>query len=799
MHDIHISVRNLVEFIMRSGDITVSSTGLKDADAMQEGTRIHKKIQKKMGPGYQAEVPLTMEVPVSYDNIDFSITVDGRADGIYSDETGEIVDEIKGIYRDVHSMKEPVPVHRAQALCYAYIYARKNELPGMGIRMTYCHIPTEEIRYFKEYLAFPEIEASFFTLVTEYAKWAAWQIRWQHTRNTSIQALEFPFTYRKGQGKLVRGVYQSILRKKRLYIQAPTGVGKTISTIFPTVKSMGEGLTEKIFYLTAKTITRTVAEDTFALLEKTGAKMKCVTITAKEKICILDKPTCNPAACPRAKGHYDRVNDAVFDVLTNETIITRELILSYAEKHTVCPFEMCLDISTWCDGIICDYNYAFDPTASLKRFFSLEKENDFVFLIDEAHNLVDRAREMYSATVVKEKFLAMKKIMKLHNRKLANALESCNRTMLDLKRKCDELVKFDLIEVEGVVLRIMRLCTMIEEYLQEQEHVGQSQHGSVPLSLEEREELLDFYFDLRSFQNIYELTDEHYTIYGDYSSQGHFRLHLQCMDPSVNLDNYLKKGRCSIFFSATLLPIHYYLEQLAGREDDYAVYAPSPFSPERRLLMIGKGVSTKYTLRSSAMYEKIARYILTFVKEKTGNYLVFFPSYRMLEDVYSCLLHQTEQSDIQIYPQGNSMTETEREEYLSHFQDMPSVTTLGLCVMGGIFGEGIDLKNSRLIGAVLVGTGLPMVCTENELFRDYFEEKKSAGFSYAYQYPGMNKVLQAAGRVIRTTEDVGAILLLDDRFLQGSYQRLFPREWFPHQTVTLDSLPAQLQQFWEKW
>lgn len=799
MHDIHISVRNLVEFIMRSGDITVSSTGLKDADAMQEGTRIHKKIQKKMGTGYQAELPLTMEVPVSYDGIDFSITIDGRADGIYSDETGEIVDEIKGIYRDIHSMKEPVPVHRAQALCYAYIYARENKLPGMGIRMTYCHIPTEEVRYFKEYLAFPEIEASFFTLVTEYAKWAAWQIRWHKTRDTWIQSLEFPFTYREGQGKLVKGVYQSILRKKRLYIQAPTGVGKTISTIFPAVKSMGEGLTEKIFYLTAKTITRTVAEDTFALLEKEGAKMKCVTVTAKEKICILDKPTCNPAACPRAKGHFDRVNDAVFDVLTNETIITRDIILSYAEKHTVCPFEMCLDVSTWCDAIIGDYNYAFDPTASLKRFFSPEKENDFVFLIDEAHNLVDRAREMYSATVVKEEFLAIKKIMKLRSRRLANALESCNRALLELKRRCDDLVKFDLIEVEGFVLRIMRLCTIIEEYLQEQEHSGQDQHGSVPLSPEERDRLLNFYFDLRSFQNIYELTDEHYIIYGDYSSQGYFQLHLQCMDPSVNLDNCLKKGRCSIFFSATLLPIHYYLEQLAGREDDYAVYAPSPFSPERRLLMIGKGVSTKYTLRSSAMYEKIAHYILTFVKEKTGNYLAFFPSYRMLEDVYSCLLHQTEQPDIHIYPQGNSMTEIEREEYLSHFQDTPSITTLGLCVMGGIFGEGIDLKNSRLIGAVLVGTGLPMVCTENELFREYFEEKKSAGFSYAYQYPGMNKVLQAAGRVIRTTEDIGAILLLDDRFLQSSYQKLFPREWFPYQTVTLDSLPAQLQEFWEKW
>lgn len=799
MHDIRISVRNLVEFIMRSGDISVSSTGLRDADAMQEGTRIHKKLQRRMGAGYQAEVSLAMDVPVSYDGIDFTITLDGRADGIFSDETGQVVDEIKGVYRDIHSMKEPVPVHRAQALCYAYIYSVREQLPGMGLRMTYCHIPTEEVRYFKEYLEFPEIEKSFFDLVTEYAKWAAWQIRWQETRNASIKAVEFPFPYRDGQGKLVKGVYQSILRKKRLYIQAPTGVGKTVSTVFPAVKSMGEGLTEKIFYLTAKTITRTVAEDTFALMGQEGAQLKCVTITAKEKICILDKPACNPGTCPRARGHFDRVNDAVFDVLTTENSITRDAVLLYAQKHDVCPFEMCLDISTWCDVIIGDYNYAFDPTASLKRFFSVDKENDFVFLIDEAHNLVDRAREMYSATVIKEEFLAMKKIVKARNKKLANALESCNRALLELKRKCDESVKFDSIELEGFMLRAMRLCTLTEEYLQEQEHAGSGQHRIVPLFPEERERLLDFYFNLREFQYIYEIIDDHYTVYGDYSSEGNFRLHLQCMDPSANLDLCLKKGRCSVFFSATLLPIHYYLEQLAGREEDYAVYAPSPFSPERRLLMIGKGVSTKYALRGTAMYERIARYIISFIQGKVGNYLVFFPSYRLLEDVHDHLIDLVEGMEIDIHLQENSMTEEEREEFLSHFQDTPSATTLGLCVMGGIFGEGIDLKSSRLIGAVLVGTGIPMVCTENELFREYFDQRKQAGFSYAYQYPGMNKVLQAAGRVIRTTEDVGAILLLDDRFLQRDYQKLFPREWFPYDVVTLDALPARLREFWGNW
>lgn len=795
MYDIKISVRNLVEFTMRSGDLSVSSTGLKDPDAMQEGTRIHKKLQKKMGIGYSPEVSLSFTKEILYDDITFAMTVEGRADGIYSEKTEIIIDEIKGIYRDIHSLKEPVAVHRAQALCYAYIYATQNELEQIGIRMTYCHIPTEDVRYFRETLSYTDLSKWFDDLILSYAKWAAWQIKWQEQRNLAIKELEFPFTYREGQSNLVKGVYQSILRKKRLYIEAPTGVGKTISTVFPAVKSMGEGLTEKIFYLTAKTITRTVAEDTFHLLEENHASLKAVTLTAKEKICLLGKPTCNPAVCERAKGHFDRVNDAVFDILTHETIMSRDIINQYAEKHMVCPFEMSLDISTWCDVIIGDYNYAFDPTASLKRFFSIDKENDYVFLVDEAHNLVTRAREMYSASIQKEDFLTMKKMVKNKSKKVTNALEACNRALLTLKRDCDELEKFDSLEIEGFIIRLMRLCTILEEYFQEDEH--SNARNTVPLIPEEREKLLNFYFEARGFQNCYELLDEHYIIYGDYTAEGNFMLHLNCMDPSVNLDMCLKKGRCSVFFSATLLPINYYREQLAGRADDYAIYAPSPFSTSKRLLMIGREVSTKYTLRSPAMYERIASYIFQFISAKTGNYLVFFPSYRMLEEIQSYLQLQRGYEDIDVFAQQTSMKENEREDFLANFEESPKRTTVGLCVMGGIFGEGIDLKNNRLIGTVIVGTGLPMVCTENELFREYFDKEKGTGFCYAYQYPGMNKVLQAAGRVIRTTDDVGAILLLDERFLQSTYQKLFPREWYPHDIVTLESMPDYLRKFWE--
>ena len=770
-----------------------------DTDAMQEGTRIHKKLQRQMGASYQAEVPLRHTTTLEKDDISFQITVEGRADGIFPEGSRMTIDEIKGVYHDIHALTEPIQVHRAQALCYAYIYATDHSLDRMGVRITYCYIPTEEVRYFQEEIDYETLSDWYYQLVDRYAQWISWQLHWQETRNTSIHSLDFPFAYRDGQAELVKGVYQSIIRNKRLFIEAPTGVGKTIATLYPAVKSIGEGLTEKIFYLTAKTITRTVAEETFTLLEQHGLKLKSVTITAKEKICILDKPHCHPAACSRAQGHFDRVNDAVFDLLNHENLITREVIEEYAARHEVCPFEMCLDTATWTDAVIGDYNYVFDPTSSLKRFFAGDSHNEYTFLIDEAHNLVDRGREMYSAHLVKEDFLSIKKEAKKYSKKLTNALEYCNRALLSLKRECDEVLKCTPAMVDPLLLKLLHLSTVFDVFLQE----GNAPERMIPQ--EAMDHLLNFYFTIRDFLNIYELLDEKYMIYADYGEQGEFQLHLQCMDPSTNLDLCLNKGRAAIFFSATLLPVKYYMEQLAGREDDYAVYAPSPFPTENRLLMIGQNVSTKYTRRNPAEYQRIAEYIVHFVEARIGNYLLFFPSYRMMEEIQSyletALLKRTETnpalSEYRLFPQGTSMSEQDREDFLSHFQDTSHQTSIGLCVLGGIFGEGIDLTDSQLIGAVIIGTGLPMVCTENELFREFFDRQEKHGFTYAYQYPGMNKVLQAAGRVIRTDTDRGAILLLDERFLQDSYQQLFPREWFPHYVVNLSSMDTELKKFWD--
>lgn len=794
-NSIKISVRNLVEFILRSGDLDNTRTR-SDADAMQAGSRIHRKLQKQMGANYTAEVPLSITVPVSKDGVTFELTVEGRADGvinnsairddfsvlIFEEEEANppeiVIDEIKGVYMDLSHLSAPIEVHKAQAMCYAYIYAEKYSHERIGIRLTYCNLETESLRYFENTLSFEELQTWFHHLVDEYGKWAVWQIKWIEKRTEAIRAMDFPFPYRDGQKELVTGVYKTVLRKKKLFIEAPTGVGKTISTVFPSVKAMGEGIAEKIFYLTAKTITRTVAEDTFRLLSQNGLHLKVVTITAKEKICILPKPDCNPGSCPRAKGYYDRVNDAVYDLLTNENEISRELISKYAEKHCVCPFEMGLDVTLWADAIICDYNYAFDPNVYLRRFFANEKQSDYVFLIDEAHNLVDRAREMYSAVLYKDDFLEVKRLIKDHNTKLMKQLEHCNNDLLRLRRECDEFEVLD--NIDGFVLHLMRLMTEYEVFLQEN------------IIVEGKEEILRLFLDVRHFLNMYELLNDNYTIYTDYDEQEKFRIKLQCMDPSKNLLGCMEKGRSTVLFSATLLPIGYYMEQLGGKKDDYAVYAPSSFLPENRLIMIGNDVSTKYTRRSEKEYRKILEYIKEFTRAKIGNYMVFFPSYQMLQKVAELATDEIEG----LMVQSSSMTEEERESFLEEFVEEPELSRIGFCVMGGIFSEGIDLKNNRLIGAVIVGTGLPMVCNERELFRGYFDEKNQKGFDYAYLYQGMNKVLQSAGRVIRTKEDRGAILLLDERFTQKQYYSLFPKEWFPNIVVNRETMKSELIKFW---
>ena len=563
----------------------------------------------------------------------------------------------------------------------------------------------------------------------------------------------------------------------------------------------------------------------FGLLSEEGYQAKIIQLTAKEKLCLCgntaieqeaadqDNPypdfpqiklECNPQNCPYAKGHFDRVNDAVFELLQTSDLFTREEILAQARKHRVCPFELSLDVATWCDNILCDYNYVFDPNVYLKRFFQDSSKEKYLFLVDEAHNLVDRSREMYSATLYKEDILAVKKIMKPHNQAIARTLDKCNKAMLDFKRECEN---YSVCESVGVLtFYLMRLVSQMEEFFEK------------PREFPDKKTVLDFYFELRNFVNIYDLVDENYVIYDEMQEDGRFMIKLFCVDPSKNLQKCIDKSVSTIFFSATLLPINYYKRLLSTKEDNYAIYAQSTFDETQRLLAFGRDVSTKYTRRGPAEYEKIARYIRAAIRSKKGNYMVFFPSYKMMQDVYDVFVRVERESDtrngvavsdeqniaeesleesLTIIMQHSNMNEAEREEFLQAFEQEDGGTLVAFCVMGGIFGEGIDLKNDRLIGAVIVGTGLPQISNEREILKQYYDKQGLSGFDYAFRYPGINKVLQAAGRVIRTQEDRGIIVLLDERFLQSDYNALYPREWKNRIVGNVETVDAEICKFWE--
>ena len=748
---VRISVRNLVEFILRSGDLDNSRGSSGDKEAMLKGGRLHRKIQRSMKGNYQSEVSLKRESEYE----DVIIQVEGRADGIFTEDGEFWIDEIKGTYGNLQAMEAPVPVHRAQAMCYGWIYGEKEGLSQIGIQMTYSHLDTEDTRRFREIFSMEELKNWYQKLLDDYHKWISCSLSWKKERNASMKDLQFPFPYREGQREIVSGVYHTVSSKKTLFVQAPTGVGKTMSAIFPSVRAIGEGKGETLFYLTAKTITGTVAWEAFHTLRENGLKFKVTAITAKEKLCFLDSPECTPEKCPYAKGHFDRVNDAVYELWTTEEVYSREVIRAHAEKWQVCPFEMCLDLSVWVDGVICDYNYAFDPNVHLKRFFGENISGDYIFLIDEAHNLVERGREMYSAEISRQTLFTLRKKIRKHFPKLARALDKASRQMLELEEDLKASQNpYQVLSNPGVLpVTFLTISGELEEILEEKN-----------LEEELRKEILEFYFVVRDFLNVSELVDENYVVYTECFGENDFRLRLFCVNPAANLSEYLKKGRSAVFFSATLFPMLYYRELLTTETDAYGIYVQSPFSAKNRRILIGSDVSSRYTRRNHTEYRKIAEYISRCVWQRQGNYMVFFPSYRLMEDVYQVYEEEFSVDWVRCIRQNSDMTEREREEFLEEFQSREG-TLVGFCVLGGIFSEGVDLTGESLIGAIIVGTGLPQIGSEREILKEYYDRKKQSGFDYAYRYPGMNKVLQAAGRVIRTKEDRGVILLLDDRFL----------------------------------
>ena len=781
-----LPIRRLVEFLLRTGSIDSRFTGF---DRALEGARLHRKLQRaavKEYPDYQAEAALKQD----YTCAGIAYTLEGRADGIFTDKDGTpTIDEIKTTTLPPEFITgEQSPEHWAQAQIYAAIYARQQGLPAMRVRLVYYQVDEDlEFTFTHDYSA-DALDAIVTDLLTQYAPWAKRSAEWQRMSRASRQALPFPFaSYRPGQRAMMNAVYKTCSEGGQLLCQAPTGIGKTMSVLFPALKAVGEG--GPIFYLTARGTTRAAAENALTLLRAADPdlKLRSVTLTAKDKICLQEHRECTPEACPYANGYYDRVKAALWDGLDTHAL-TADALQALARKHKVCPFELGLDLSLWCDVVVGDYNYLFDPVVHLMRFF--ETAGDYLFLIDEAHNLPGRARDMHSASLCKSVFYDAKKRLGKGKSSLKNALTKVNNIFIEWRHRCEEVLGdsrfgrtyFEKSRAEDFDRALTKLCEPLEIWLDEHRDPGETHDA-----------LLQLYFDIRAWLRVADTFDNHFVL--QISAVGsEVRAAMLCLDPSDFLAADFAKGRAAVLFSATLAPAGYY-KDLCGLPDARAVALRSPFDPANMGLWCARQVSTRYKDRADSI-AKVSDLLAVMAAAQPGHYLAFFPSYSYLQQVWEDFAARY--PDQPTLCQESSMDEGQRTEFLAQFLARDGKPLLGFAVLGGVFGEGVDLTGESLIGVAVVSPGLPQIGPRQEQLRDYFEETRGAGFDYAYRYPGMNKVLQAAGRVIRTPQDRGVVLLIDDRFLAPDTRRLMPPHWEHLRVVdSADAWKDELAAFWK--
>jgi DNA excision repair protein ERCC-2 len=792
----------LVEFVLRQGDLGGAREFI-GSDRALAGIRGHQKIQRSRPTGYLTELPLEYRVETD----EFTLLIRGRIDGLLITSQQVLLEEIKTVQGTWDH--EADPLHWAQAKFYAFIHAQEHSLPDLVVQLVYLELPAGKITEFRQTISFAELADFFGTTTAVYVDWLRERHHWCRARNASIATLAFPFpAYRPGQRELAVAAYRVLANGSRLFLAAPTGIGKTISVLFPAVKAMGEGKLERIFYLTARTVGRAIAENALSVLRQGGLKLRGVTLTAKEKVCVRDGQPCDPLTCPLAHGYYDRIKPAIREALAQEAS-TRPVLAAVGQKHQVCPYELSLDVSVWADAIVCDYNYVFDPQVYLRRHFE-EDGGAYAFLVDEAHNLVDRAREMFSAELDGGEILGVKRATKQTVARCAKALTQLHTAMRKLRTRAepndepseasDPSVELNLFpakaatirnEKDGVSTRHEFPDSLIEPL---ETALGEAESWLVKNQPAEfREALLSLYFKLHSFRRTAELYDERFVTLIE--SAPAMKVRLFCLDPSLLLRKALARGKAAIFFSATLTPMDYYRTLLGGATEDPVSQLSSPFPSENLAVLIQDRIQTHFRGRAESLGD-VVEAIGTLVQGRGGNYLVYFPSYQYLNDTLQAF--QARHPSVKVLVQHPGMTEPERDAFLAAFTVEHGETLVGFAVLGGIFGEGIDLVGEHLIGAVIVGVGLPQLCVERDLIRDYFQQQNGAGFDYAYTFPGMNRVLQAVGRVIRSETDRGVVLLIDSRFGEVRYRRLFPAWWKFIRIHHADALRGAIDIFWSR-
>lgn len=749
------SVRGIVEYVLKGGSLDDRFVSRRRA---LEGTIAHGKLQRdneKVYQDYEKEVILKHEFLVN----NISLIVEGRADGIIKENGKIIIEEIKSTYKDLSYINFDYNLlHWAQGKFYGYIYCVDNNIDEIDIRLSYFNINNDEVRSFDKTYNICELEQFVYSLVNKYLEIIVIKEEFNKIKNESIRLLSFPFSsYRKGQRELAVNCFNTIKQNGILFAQAPTGIGKTISTIFPALKSIGENRGEKIVYLTAKTITRTVAQEAYLKLYDKGLKFKVVTITAKEKICLNNEVKCNPDDCIYAKDYFTKINNVIASLIKKDDKFFEDDIIEYAKMYNICPFQLSLDLSEWCDGIICDYNYAFDPTVKLKRIFEERNEKN-ILLIDEAHNLVSRARNIYSCQIEKSKIVNVNKVIKGKVPRLYKISNAINKEMILIRRELEEIN--ENITYNNEIYQ--NLIKLMKSFINEAESYLIKAKGTLGY-----EDVLEFYYSARSFIAVNELYSNKYTTILR-KEKSEFIIKIFCINPSENLKQTLNGAYSSIIFSATLSPINYYMDLIGGDEKSFRVRFDSPFN-KKNLSTYLYNLDMRYFNREKNI-DVLCKLINQFITEVKGNYMVFLPSFEYLGKVYEKYIDIYGDNGTII--QEENLSEEKKKEYLEQFSLKTNI--VGFTVVGGMFSEGIDLPGDKLIGAIIVGVGFPKVSIENNIIQDYFEKN---GFDYSYTYPGINKVLQSVGRVIRTENDKGRVLLIDNRYSSYKYKAMLPSEW----------------------
>ena len=772
------------------------SSPLDDSDG-----QMYYRIQSEAGAYYNPNVELSSTVCI--EGVYFTVTT--FADGIIRNNGYCTVDKIKTV-SGKGFFAPPDPITTSLLKLSAYFLCLRDGLEAVNTRITYYNTDNKKIKYFNYRYSKIELE-EFYLSMLEKIKYRVLLTAKRAEERIDAADARFPYgELREGQEIMIREIYSAIKREKRIFVEAPTGTGKTISALFPAIRSLGEGYCDKIFYLTPKTSTRKEAFSAMAKLFESGTKLRTVVISAKEQICPCAKIAgvkridCSSDCCRYAKGYYDRVDAALREMTENYTGYSARLISEIAQKYTVCPYELSLDLSELCDVVICDYNYAFDPIVYFRRYFGTDAEKaKYLFLVDEAHDLVERAREMYSAELSVFDFKSLlEKTEDIDQLKddIIDLFKDPISALRRVKNLCkDTLVHNEKGELQGFYINnepYEKICFALEGFLKKAKSFLKKNPEHYLC-----EDITALFLKVKKYLKISELFDSGFRFYAWVQGEN-ASVKCYCLDPSGVFNSLLLRASSSVFFSATLTPPEYFRDILGGGDNSKAISLPSPFDPENLCVAVADYINTRFEDREDNV-KRFATLIAASVTSKAGNYIAYFPSYKCLEDTYKAFVKKYPK--VETVVQKKNMNAREREEFLSAFKEDAGRLRIGFCVLGGVFSEGVDLPGSRLIGSIIFGVGLSSITNEKNIIRDYYDgrSEESQGYDYAYTYPGMNNVLQAAGRVIRRAEDKGIVVLADDRYVTPKYRSLFPAHWQGVKYAGNASSVAEImRRFWEK-